>query len=585
MNAQININGIIESRLPKFRFLKNEQIKTLLLRIFSKLLYADSINSILHEHSQLKEKLLIDALFDSLNFSYVISNSDHRKIPSEGRLICVANHPIGSLDALALLKTVLEVRRDVKIVVNDVLYHITALRNYFIPFKLDSASPQRDNLSLIQKALEEEYAVIIFPAASVSRLKGFSIVDAPWHNGAVHFAKKMHSPVLPVFIKGKNSFLFYAVSFFSKKLSMFLLFHELFNKKNKSIQIKIGDLISAKVFASSAIREKFQTNLLRKHVNLIGKNKGGIFLTEKNVIHSCDRKIIKKELSSSNLLGSSSEGMNIYLANKNDAPETLHEIARLREITFRRVGEGTGKKLDLDKYDDHYKHLIIWDEKELEIVGLYRLGMGSELAGEKDASGFYTSTLFTYSNTFIEEYMPYSIELGRSFIQKKYWNTKALNYLWQGIGILIAQNPSIKYLFGGVSISSNYPLYAREQIIYYYKKWFSETGELAESKRKFSISGSSLKDFDFLFAGNDRKEDYKILKKLIKPLGYSIPILYKHYAELSESGGVKFLDFGTDPDFENCIDGLILVEIDKISEEKKQKFINSTLRTSYNATA
>jgi putative hemolysin len=312
----------------------------------------------------------------------------------------------------------------------------------------------------------------MFPAASVSRLNWFRVLDSAWQKGTVTLARKYQAPVLPVFIDAKNSWLFYAVSLINKKLSSILLAHELFNKQNKTIRIKIGDVIPAKVFAYSYINDKYQIRLLKKHVYLMGKKDRTVYATEKNIIHPVERRLIKRELNNSKLLSLTNDGMQIFLTSKNDSPYSLNEIARLREITFRKVGEGTGKKLDLDKFDSIYSHLVFWDDKELEIVGSYRVGMGDEIFKINGINGFYTSTLFNFTHEFEEMYLKNSIELGRSFVQKKYWNTNALNYLWLGIGALLAENDSYKYLFGGVSISNGYPEYAKELIIYYYKKWY-----------------------------------------------------------------------------------------------------------------
>jgi hypothetical protein len=268
------------------------------------------------------------------------------------------------------------------------------------------------------------------------------------------------------------------------------------------------------------------------------------------------------------------DGKQILITDYQTSPNTLREIARLREITFRSVGEGSGKKLDLDKFDKFYKHIIVWDDDELEIVGSYRIGEGKQIIESEGTDGFYSSTLFKYSSSFMQDYLLESIELGRSFVQKKYWNTNALNYLWQGIGAYLTANPEVKYMFGPVSISNSYPEQAKKMIVYFYNKWFGSVNVLAESKNRFKIPEKEINEFQDVFASSDYKSDYRILKGVLKPIGFSVPILYKHYSELCDSNGVKFLDFGVDKDFENCIDGLILVEVDKIKQEKKDRYIN-----------
>lgn len=572
-----NFKEIIASQIDfgnsKFSLLT----KKIALQIVSKILYLHRVEKFLNANSHLEEKQFINQLFDDLNFSYFISSRDHQKIPAQGRLICVSNHPIGSLDALSLLKAFLEVRRDVKIVANEVLYSIEPLRGLLIPIKLDSTAAQKNSIIAIQQALQSEYAVIIFPAATVSRLNGLTIVDSKWHKGSIRFASRFNSPILPVHIEARNSIIFYAISVISKKFSTMLLVHELYNKKNRSIKIRIGDVIPSKAFSSPVIDDDYQTKLLKKHVYQIGKGKKGIYTTEKNIIHPIDRKLLKSELNNSQLLGITRDNMKIYLTTRAESPQSINEIARLRELTFRKVGEGTGKNHDLDKFDHYYSHLIVWDDTELEIIGSYRIGNGNQIMNVLGQEGFYTSTLFKFSPDFEEKYLSRSIELGRSFVQNRYWNTNALSYLWQGIGAYLQSDPAIKYMFGGVSISNTYSPAAKDMIIFYFNKWYGDKEGLAESKRQYFVSQKQLNKYQNIFNGGTPKEDYKILKKMLKPYGFTIPILYKHYSDLCEPGGVRFLDFGTDPDFENCVDGLILVEVDLIKEEKKQKFIGSVM--------
>lgn len=570
----INIEKIISDNNQKTFEKTPRFIKSVFIAILENIMHIKEINKFLEAHRHQRGIEFIDEIFDLLNFSFTISHKEIRNIPSEGKLICVANHPIGSLDSLSLIKLIYDVRPDVKIIANDILSNIENISDLIIPFKLDSKKIQRNNIASIGESLLNEQAVIIFPAAEVSRLKYFKVIDNQWHKGAVHFSKKYQAPILPVFIKANNSFLFYAVSAFHKNFSRILLSHELFNKKNKNIFIKVGEPIPAKVFSSSYINDKTQSRLLKKHVYSIGSNKKGVYITEKNIIHPVNRKLLKNELNNSQILGTTKDGKKIILTTRGDSPNVLNEIARLREITFRKVGEGTGKKYDLDNFDNHYKHLIVWDDKELEVVGSYRIGLGNEIIINLGIEGLYTSTLFNFSENFKHKYLPESIELGRSFVQKKYWNTNALHYLWQGIGAFLAHNEEIKFLFGGVSISNNYPESTKRMLVYFFNKWFGSNEILAESKNKFIIPQKSAEVYSEQFPGIEYKDEYKMLKNMMKPYGFSIPVLYKHYSELCDEGGVKFLDFGIDADFENCMDGLILIDIQKIKKEKKDRYIN-----------
>lgn len=567
----INLESIISAQYPSFSQ-RPKLLREFITFIAGKLLYIKEINSFIEKNKIYRGIGFVDEIFDYLNFTFRISHKDIKKIPSEGRLIIVANHPIGSLDGLALLNTIASVRPDIKILANDILMSIENISEFLIPIGVNTKKLNRDALNKIGNSLNKEEAVIVFPAGEVSRLKWIYINDSEWNKGALHFAQKYNSPVLPVYIKAKNSFLFYLVSVLNKHFSRLLLVHELFNKRNKTISLKIGDPIPAKAFANNFINTKTQAKLLKKHTYRIGTNKKGIFITQKNIIHPVNIHLIKKEFNKSEKIGSIGDDKHIFITDYENSPYVLHEIARLREVTFRKVGEGTGNKLDLDKYDKIYKHIIVWDSNNLEIVGAYRVGIGSELLINKDPD-FYSSTLFNFSDKFMKDYFPNSIELGRSFIQQKYWNSNALNLLWMGIGAFLAGNSSIKYMFGPVSISNNYPLPAKEAIVFHFSKWFGSIYDFARSKNRFTISHKRMVELGEYLNGKDDKENYNKLKHYLKPFGFTVPVLYKHYSELCSDEGVKFLDFGTDPDFYNCIDGLILVDIDKIKQEKKGKYI------------
>ncbi|MDZ7766283.1 MAG: lysophospholipid acyltransferase family protein [Melioribacteraceae bacterium] len=384
----INIEQLINDSYPSFLKNKPKIIKKFILGVLKRTLHINEINTFIENNRDLEDIEFIDEVFEMLNFSFRISNKDIQKIPSEGRLICVANHPVGSLDSLSLIKAISEIRRDVKIVANDVLMNIQNLHNIFLPFNLEGRWAQRQNIIAIGEALEKEMAVIIFPAAEVSRLNWLNIRDGKWHKGAIYFAKKFNSPILPVYIDAKNSLFFYLFSMINKKLSRVLLSHELFNKKNKTININIGDPIPQVAFTNNFINDKYQAKLLKKHVYLIARNKNGIYKTEKNIIHPIDKQAIKRELREAQLLGATSDEKKIILTNSEESPNVLKEISRLREITFRKVGEGTGRKNDLDKFDKYYKHLVVWDENELEIVGSYRIGLGQDILKSEDRKGF-----------------------------------------------------------------------------------------------------------------------------------------------------------------------------------------------------
>jgi putative hemolysin len=556
---------IIFNKLPSI-------VKRGIILFLNKLLHITEINNIIELYRNKSGIDFIDELFEVLDISYTVSAKDLLKIPSEGKLLIVSNHPLGGVDGLILLKLISDVRSDVKIVVNELLLNIDNLKNYFLPFDIFSGKTQRGNIELIYKSLNNNEAIIVFPAGEVSRFGISGIQDKNWRKSVLQLSNKYKVPILPVYIHARNSIVFYIVSLLNKKLSIFLLPRELFNKKNKSFNISIGHHIPSAAFENRYHRSYNQIKLLRKHVHLIGRGKNGIYEVEKNVIHPIPRKTIKQQLDRCKVLGLTNDKKKIFLVDSFTSPDVLKEIGRLREITFRRVSEGTGKKIDLDKYDEFYKHIVLWDEIELDIVGSYRIGIGRTIMPTLGLKGFYTSELFNHSIQ-LENILSQSAEMGRSFIQAKYWNTSALDYLWQGLGVFLRDNPDIKYTFGGVSLSKTYSEEAKKNIIYFYQKWFGDSNYLSNAKNKYIISASDYSELRKTYLSKDYKSDLMILRNILKHLGYAIPTLYKQYTELCEQDGIKFIDFCIDPDFNDCVDALILVEIGKIKEDKKERYI------------
>ena len=328
------------------------------------------------------------------------------------------------------------------------------------------------------------------------------------------------------------------------------------------------------MFSNYDRNNNYPAKLLKKHVYNLRKNGKAVFHTERNIIHPVDRKVIKSQLRKNNHMGSTRDGKLIYFVDYASSPDVIKEISRLREITFRKVGEGTGRKADKDRYDQVYRHLVLWDEDNLEIAGSYRIGFCREIIDNHGTEGLYSSTLFNYSELF-ESKLKYSLELGRSFVQAKYWNTNALTYLWQGLGKILMKNPDIQYLFGAVSLSNSYLNEAKELIVFFYKKWFPPAGQLATAKNGYRIPTKRNEELGAIFSSGDFNEEFRILKKTLRVYGYSVPTLFKQYCELCEPGGVEFIDFGIDNEFQNCLDGLIILDVEKIKESKKRLYIYS----------
>lgn len=567
---KINLQEILIEKAPSLFKKYPAFVSVLLLFFLEKLFKIKQINEFIEKNGHLKGIDFINALFDELNFTYNISEKSKYRIPAEGKAIVVSNHPLGGLDGLALVKAIYEIRHDVKIVANDVLSHIDNLKEFFLPFDLFNPIGQKENIRRIEQALANDEIVIFFPAGEVSRFSISGIKDGKWKKGALRFAKIANAPILPAFIKARNSILFYLLSLIWRPIGMYLLPRELFKQRNKTITIKFGDLIPEKNL-EKAINQKMQLSLLRKHTYRIGKGKKGIFATEQAIIHPVPVKLLKNDLQNSVLLGKTYDGKRIYVCKKETAPNILREIARLREITFRKVGEGTGKALDTDVYDNHYHHIVLWDEEELDIIGSYRLGITNEIIAEHGINGLYNSSQFVLHPEF-NEVLSQSIELGRSFIQQKYWRSNALDYIWQGIGAFLQKYPNIRYLWGAVSISNSYSELAKVLIVSYYKKWYQGNEKYATPFKPFIISKLQEEEANAILTGTTYEEDYRILKSTLKNLGFSVPVLYRRYTELCNYGGAKFITFSVDEGFMNAIDGLILVDLQDLRPEYKERY-------------
>ncbi len=546
----------------------------LLENIVDKFLSFKEVNKFLHRTENWSGIEFIEELFDYIDFSFTTTHKDKQKIPSEGRVIVVANHPLGGLDALSLICSIYEVRQDIKILANEMLTNIEQLNEFIIPVDIFSKNQKKSSMVAIHNAMIEEKVLIIFPAGEVSRLKSGKVMDGDWSKSTISIAKKYGAPILPVFIKAQNSFLFYVISKLNKKLSTALLPREIFKKAGDRISIKIGDLIPSMAI-SNYMKDKRLIKLLKKHVYRIAKDKKGIFMTERNVVHPQSQKSIKIELNMSRILLNIDNKTKLYITKYNISKNVINEISRLRELTYRKVGEGTGNKSDKDNYDKICDHLILWNNENIEIMGSYRLGDLSEIIANHGYESIYNHQLYEFSPE-VEKVLNKTLELGRSFIQQKYWRTNALDYLWQGIGAYVSERPHLKYMFGAVSLSDSYSELAKNLIVFYYQKWYSDPdNSYLKAKFPYEIPKLSYRTVLTTLNGEDYKADFINLKKSLSELGYSVPVLLRKYTDICEYGGVKFLGFGIDESFNNSIDCVVLLDLEKIKPEFKDRYFRN----------
>ena len=568
----LNIESALQKKFPKFDQ-TSPWIKKPTLGLLKKISHEDDINQFLDTHQDLEGFDFIEQVLENFNFSYSISHRDRKNIPATGRVVIVANHPLGALDGMCLLKLVGEIRRDVKIVVNDMLMNFKAVEGLLLPVDNLTKSTQKSSVAAIIDCLNNDEAIIVFPAGEVSRIRPNGVRDGKWTNGFLTFAKKSNSPILPVYVNARNSSLFYSSSMVYKPLAGMLLAHEIFNKNSKTISMKVGQAIPYKQIAQLPLNKKATTRLIRSHLYRIAKGKPPLFTTEQTIVHPEERRAIKKELHQAELLGETKDGMKIYLFDYKSDSAVMNEIGRLREFTFRQVGEGTGKKLDLDRYDRGYRHLVLWDEKELEIAGSYRLAEVNNLMTKDNSRGIYSQELFDYDREVVAPYFEKGIELGRSFVSPKYWGKRSLDYLWYGIGAYLKSYPNIRYLFGPVSLSNSYPDFAKALIVTFYQHYFQAQEQLATATVPYRVSGELTQQVNEVITGIDYAADFKALRQQLVHMNVSVPTLYKQYSDLCEEGGVSFIDFNIDADFADCIDGLVMVDLHKLKPAKRKRYL------------
>ena len=565
----ININDLVDEHLPGIaRSILGKPCKALLRR----LVHEHDLQTMLSKGEHVQGLDFIEYCLHYLKFSYVTSDAEREQIPATGRVLIVANHPIGSLDALALLKLIGDIRRDVKVVANQILMAIPHMQEVLLPVNNMQGNTERKYINNIEQHLQNEGAVIIFPSGEVSRMQAQGIRDNRWRSGFLRIANKTRTPILPVHIKARNSLLFYAASILYKPMSTLLLGHELFNKTNKTIRFHIGEIIPYEYHHGQHLSYPEKIALFKRHLYLVGSRKPLIFQTQPAIAHPEDRNELRTAIEHCDILAHMQDDKIIYLFRANGSSPIMRELGRLREISFRAVGEGTNQRRDIDKYDTYYYHIVLWDSATLEIIGAYRLIPTKELITNSNLADLYTASLFEYGDA-IDPYLERGIELGRSFVQPKYWGKRSLDYLWYGIGAFLAKFPQYKYLFGPVSISNSLPKAATDLMIYFYKLYFGHQDQLAASKLPYQMPASVQNTLRNTFKGNDYRADFLHLKDLFASMGCSIPTLYKQYTELCEPGGVHFLAFNVDPNFNDCVDGLVLIDVDKI---KARKFLRYT---------
>ncbi|APV49440.1 GNAT family N-acetyltransferase [Betaproteobacteria bacterium GR16-43] len=572
------LEDVIEEKFPDFNR-KPALITRPALAFLRKVVREQEVNDFLAQNEGLEGIEFIDRILEHFNFSYSIDSRAIENIPSEGRVVIVANHPLGLMDGIALLKVVSKVRKDVRIVANDILMRFPPLHPLLLPVANLGAGYNKANVAAIHDALANDEAVIIFPSGEVSRAGFKGIRDGRWQAGFLRFAEQAKAPLLPVHLDGRNSALFYGVSTVFKPLSSLMLFSEAMRQRNVKLPVHIGEIIPWKEIAAVDIPRAQKIRRIASQLYGISKPSRVLeFRTEKPIAHPENRLDLRRELRAAERLGQTTDGKEIFLFTARGNSAVMRELGRLREIAFRQVGEGTGKRRDLDAFDCYYKHVILWDEAELQVVGAYRIGEVQDILAKRGVEGLYTHTLFSFDEG-LRAHFSQSLELGRSFVQPRYQGLRALEYLWQGIGAYLASRPQVRYLFGPVSVSAGYPEKARKLLVYFYRLYFGVPERLATPLRPYVITEAEERELSKVIPGDDYTRDFRSLKQRLAEFGVNVPTLYKQYTELCDEGGARFLGFGIDPAFSGCVDGLVVVDLLRVKASKRERYLRTPLPT------
>ena len=560
----------LQDRFPAAFRGRRARLTLPVLNVLGRLSGFDRIAGFLSGNGHLRGFDFIGAALDFLQARYTVDPVELARIPRSGRLLIIANHPSGALDALALLHAVGRVRGDVRIVANDVLSAIDGFEGLLLPVRILGGRPDPASLQAIEASLQAEQCVIVFPAGEVARLGMRGVRDGRWRRGFLRFARAAHAPVLPIRVEARNSALFYGASAVFKPIGTALLAREMFARRQRPLNLRVGHAVRLPAHADDSAL----LAAMRDELQAIGTSRAGHALAMVDgpvtelVIDPVDPARVQAQVRALELLGITADGKQIRAGRLAAGNALLQEIGRLRELTFRAVGEGTGRRLDVDVYDTWYDHIVLWDEAGMRIAGAYRVARGAQVLAERGLGGLYTASLFRYGDDAIAR-IAAGMELGRSFVAQAYWGGRSIDYLWQGIGAYLARHPKVRYLFGPVSISAALPADAREQIVAYYTRFHGDlAGDAAEARMPFAYRAAPP-DFGAL----DATTALRVLRQNLDALGATVPMLYKQYVDLCEPDGVRFLAFGVDPAFSDAVDGLIEVDIARIRPAKHARYI------------
>jgi putative hemolysin len=532
----------------------------------------------LYQRARQMQGSVLENILNLLDIQLCIEAGDLDRIPRKGPLVAVANHPFGMLDGAALAVLLSRIRPDVKILTNFLLRDVPELQQYciFVDPLRSSHAAERNRRGLREALawLERGGALGIFPAGEVShwQLHQGEIADPRWNAIAARLIRKTNAAALPVYFCGRNSLAFQLVGLLHTHVRTAFLLNEFLQQAGRSITVRMGSPIPANTLADLP-GDREATAYLRSRTYLLaqrGKRKAQIpealravlpRKPQESITPALPRELLRSDVQSlpANRCLAQNAEYAVYFAQASEIPHLLQEVGRLREITFRVAGEGTGKRTDLDRYDRYYWHLLLWNRNTEELVGAYRAGSTPEIIAQHGFQGLYTSTLFRYQREFFEKLGP-SLELGRSFVRLEYQRQYApLLLLWKGIARFVLHHPETPVLFGAVSISDSYNRISRELIYSFFesRKHDDQLAGLLHPRRPFRPA--LLRRWDCRAVTHALRN----LDDLSQPIadlevdGKGLPILLRQYAKV----GGKLIGFNVDRKFSDVLDGLVVVDL------------------------
>ena len=536
------------------------------------------INHLFNEAADYQGCEFADHLLENMNVTFDCPPEQLNNIPPSGGFVVVSNHPFGGIEGVMLYSLISKVRPDIKLMANFILSHIPNLKEAFFAVNPFSNNPEwKSSVGGIKKAMEyvaNGNGLGIFPAGEVSRYHGHDYPeDLPWSNSVARIIMQAGVPVVPVYWEGRNSKFFYFLDKIHPMLGTARLFRELANKHDHCIPVRIGKPIPASEIEDYeqpkelAAYLRSRTYALESELHTSETSQASISTVP--VAEAVEVSELKKELDRihEKCFLFNSANFDCYLADYKDIPNFIHEIARLREESFRAIGEGTGKSLDQDVFDTYYKHLILWDNDKQRIVGSYRLGFGHEIMKDHGMKGFYVSTLFDLGEG-LAETLKKTIELGRSFVSVDYQKeVLPLVLLLRGLSVVVVRHPEIEYFIGPVSISNWYPKFYQSLIAEFIARTHPAQPEVAAMVTPHTpFKPDFLKvDVDALLKYNMQTIDRydKFLFRLSEGV-YRMPTLLKKYLKLN----AKLLSFNIDPDFNDTLDALMLLKFTDFPEDE-----------------